>query len=165
VLYADYRYQWDQRTIGLTLAAVGVCSAVVQGGLVGRATAVFGAWRALQIGLFCGIAGFFIYGIADTTWLFLIGLPISALWGIAGPSAQGLMTSRVSPTEQGQLQGAISSLRGIGGLCGPLLFTQTFAAAVGPGHAKALSGAPFLLAALLLCGSLGAAWFLAPPRS
>jgi DHA1 family tetracycline resistance protein-like MFS transporter len=157
VLYTDYRYHWDARTIGLTLAAVGVCSAVVQGGLTGVATRKLGEWRALIVGLACGIAGFTIYGLAPSTYVFLLGLPVSALWGFAGPNSQALMTRRVAPGEQGQLQGALQSLRGIAGLCGPFLFTQTFALAVGPGQNMALSGAPFLLAALVLCVSLGMA--------
>jgi len=165
VLYADYRFHWDARTVGWILAGVGVCSAVVQGGLVGVATRKLGEWRALSFGLFCGFLGFVIYAVAPTTWLFLFGLPVSALWGFAGPNAQGLMTRRVSASEQGQLQGAISSLRGIAGLLGPFLFTQTFASVVGPNHPIAWSGAPFMLAALLLCAALGTAWTLAPARS
>ena len=66
------------------------------------------------------------------------------------------------PTEQGQLQGAISSLRGIAGLIGPFLFTQAFASALSLGSHAALSGAPFLLASLLLLGSFGTAWLLKP---
>ena len=165
VLYADYRFQWDERTVGLILAAVGVCSALVQGGLVGAATRKLGEWRALRFGLLCGFLGFVIYGLAPTTWLFLVGLPVSALWGFAGPNAQGLMTRRVSASEQGQLQGAISSLRGIAGLIGPFLFTQTFAAVVGPAHPIAWSGVPFVLAALLLCAALATAWAIAPARA
>jgi DHA1 family tetracycline resistance protein-like MFS transporter len=165
VLYTDYRFHWDERTVGWVLAAVGVSSTIVQGGLVGAATRRLGEWRALRFGLFCGFLGFLIYAIAPTTWWFLLGLPVSALWGFAGPNAQGLMTRRVSPSEQGQLQGAISSLRGIAGLLGPLLFTQTFASVVGPGHPIAWSGAPFMLAAILLCASLGTAWTIAPARN
>jgi DHA1 family tetracycline resistance protein-like MFS transporter len=157
VLYADYRFQWDAHTIGLTLAAVGICSAVVQGGLVRMVTRRIGEWRALILGLSCGVTGFAIYGLAPSAYVFLVGLPVSALWGFAGPNSQALMTRRVAPSEQGQLQGAMSSVRGIAGLCGPFLFTQTFAMAVGPGHNIALSGAPFLLAAVLLSISLGMA--------
>ena len=35
VLYAGHRYGWDETTFGLTLAFVGVCTATVQGALVG----------------------------------------------------------------------------------------------------------------------------------
>ena len=59
--------------------------------------------------------------------MFLIGVPVMALWGLAGPALQALMTRRVGPSEQGQLQGATASLQAIAGLIGPGIFTQTFA--------------------------------------
>jgi DHA1 family tetracycline resistance protein-like MFS transporter len=117
------------------------------------------------VGLACGAVGFVIYAFASTTSLFMLGIPMSALWGLAGPSAQGLMTRRVQPHEQGQLQGAISSLRGISGLIGPLIFTQTFALFVGPGRDPAWSGAPFLLAAATLICAFAAAAFASSPRA
>jgi DHA1 family tetracycline resistance protein-like MFS transporter len=70
--------------------------------------------------------------------------------GLVGPSAQGLMTSHVGPSEQGQLQGANSSIIGITGLIGPGLFTLTFASFIGSHRDWRLPGAPFLLAALLM---------------
>ena len=81
-----------------------------------------------------------------------------AFWGLAGPSAQSLMTSRVGQSEQGQLQGAIASLMGIAGLIGPVLFTETFALFIGPGVSWRIPGAPFLLASLLLLLAAGLAW-------
>jgi DHA1 family tetracycline resistance protein-like MFS transporter len=64
----------------------------------------------------------------------------------------------VAPTEQGRLQGASSSLRGIAGLLGPILFTQTFAVSIGSGATWHVPGAPFLLAATLLAAALAIAW-------
>ena len=54
---------------------------------------------------------------------FAAGIPIMSLWALYGPSAQGLMTRRVGPTEQGRLQGALSSVTGITGIIGPGLFS------------------------------------------
>jgi len=150
VLYADYRYHWDQRMVGLTLAGVGICSMIVQGGLVRPIVAKLGERRTLILGLCAGAIGFAIYGLAPTGETFWIGLPIMALWGLASPAAQGIMTRKVSPTEQGQLQGAIGSIMGITGILGPGLFTQTFAAFIGPAADLHLPGAPYLLAAVLL---------------
>jgi len=158
VLYAGYRYGWDAGMVGLTLAGVGVCGAIVQGGLVRPVVARFGERKAALTGLACGAVGFAIYGWAPVGELFWIGAPIMALWGFFMPSAQSLMTRHVSPSEQGQLQGAIHSLRGITGMVGPALFTLTFAAAISPGHAWTLPGAPFLLAAALLAGAWALAW-------
>ena len=158
VLYADHRYGWNERTVGLTLAFVGVCSGVVQAGLVGRIVGRIGERQALLVGLLTGAAGFAVYGAAATGALFWLGTPFIALWGISGPAAQGLMTRHVSASEQGQLQGANSSLRSLTGLIGPGLFTLTFASFISARRDWHLPGAPFLLAASLLIASLLLAW-------
>jgi DHA1 family tetracycline resistance protein-like MFS transporter len=158
VLYAGYRYHWEQRDIGITLATVGICSAVVQSLVIRPAVRWLGDRRALLLGLVFGGAGFAIFGLAPTGLLFWTGVPVMALWGLAGPTAQGLMSRRVSDSEQGRLQGASSSLRGITGMIGPLLFAFTFASFIDQGAAVQagwhLPGAPFLLAACLLAASL-----------
>ena len=163
VLYATYRYGWDELMVGLTLAFVGVCSGVVQAGLVGKIVSRIGERRTLLMGLLFGTAGFAVYGMAATGLLFWLGTPLMALWGISGPAGQGLMTRRVSPSEQGQLQGANSSVRGITGLIGPGLFTLTFASFIGARRDWNLPGAPFLLASLLLAAALVVAWRVTRP--
>ncbi len=165
VLYATYRYGWGARTLGLTLAAVGVCAAVVQGGMVGPIVARLGERKALLAGLLCGILGFATFGLAPAGAMFWLGIPLIALWGLSGPAAQGLMTRRVEASEQGHLQGAISSLRGISGLIGPGLFTLTFASFIGLRRDWQLPGAPFLLASLLLAGALFLAWRITRSQS
>lgn len=163
VLYVGYRYGWGERAVGLTLAAIGVFSVLVQGGLVRPAVRWLGERRALLAGLVCGSAGFVIYGLAPSGTAFWIGIPFMALWGLAGAASQGLMTRRVGGSEQGQLQGANSSVRGITELIGPGLFTQTFAFFIGAGSAWHLPGAPFLLAGLLLAAALALAWRVTRP--
>jgi DHA1 family tetracycline resistance protein-like MFS transporter len=158
VLYAGYRYHWDERAVGLTLAVVGVCTGIVQAGLIKPIVARFGERRALIAGLLFGTAAFAIYGLAATGAVFMIGVPVMALWGLSGPSAQGLMTRHVEPAAQGQLQGALQSLRGITGMIGPGLFTLTFATFIGSRSDWHLPGAPFLLAALLVAGAMMTAW-------
>ena len=150
VLYTQYRYGWDSRAVGLTLAAVGICTAIVSGGLVGPIVARLGERRAALTGLAFGAAAFSIYGGAPAGRLFLAGVPVMAFWALYGPSSQGIMSKRVAATEQGQLQGAIMGLRGLSGLVSPFIFTFTFATFIGPLATLNLPGAPFLLAALLL---------------
>ena len=154
VLYGDYRYGWTARAVGFALAAVGVASMIVQGGLVGPVVRRLGEPRALLVGLACGVLAFTIYGLAPTGTMFLLGIPVGALFGLSYPSLQGLMTRRVGPDEQGRLQGALASLMGIAGVIAPLLFTQTFAAAIGPFRELGAPGVPFLLAALLLVAAM-----------
>jgi DHA1 family tetracycline resistance protein-like MFS transporter len=158
VLYTGYRYGWDARAVGLVMAAMGVSGMIVSGALVQPVVLRFGERRTLLAALACGVAGFATYGVAASgRWVFA-GVPLQALWGMWGPSAQGIMTRRVDPTAQGRLQGANASLRGIAGLFGPALFTQIFATFIGPRAAWHLPGAPFLLAGALLALSMGIAW-------
>lgn len=158
VLYLGYRYGWGPSTVGLTLAVVGACAMVVQGGLVRPITARLGERRTLLLGLLCGAVGFSIYGLAPTGFFYYCGIPIMAFGGLAGPSAQTLMTRRVTSSEQGQLQGALGSLMGIAGLIGPAVFTETFAFFIGPRSDWHLPGAPLLLSALMLLVAAALAW-------
>ena len=158
VLYAGYRYDWDVQAVGLTLGIAGICSMIVQGGMVQLVVRRFGERRAVIIGLLLGTAGFLIFGLAATGSMFLLGIPFMSLWGLFGPSAQSLMTRHVGPTEQGKLQGAINSLRGIAGMLGPVLFTSIFAAFIETRQSFELPGAPFLLATVLLLGAVLLAW-------
>ncbi len=163
VLYTDYRYHWDARTVGFTLAAVGVFSAIVQGGLIRPGVKKMGERRALLLGLLCGAAGFAVYGLAPTPLLFCLGIPFGALWGFAGPSAQALMTQKVGPSEQGRLQGALAGLRGLTGMIGPPMFTSVFALFIGAHSPRPVPGAPFVLAAALLLAGFCVALIVAKP--
>jgi DHA1 family tetracycline resistance protein-like MFS transporter len=150
VLYATYRYGWDTRTVGLTLAMVGVCAMVVQGGAIGPIVRLLGERRALMLGLSCGALGFLIFGAAPTGVLCWLGIPVMALWGVAGAASQALMTRLVPPDRQGQLQGATASVQSLSQLVGPFVFTLTFAYFIGSSAPINLPGAPFLLASVLL---------------
>jgi DHA1 family tetracycline resistance protein-like MFS transporter len=149
-LYAIYRYDWNQLSIGISLMVVGVCAAVISGALTGRMVKNLGERRTLYIGQFFGTAGMFIAGLARTGAMFLASVPIISLWNISMPAAQGMMTHQVSEREQGELQGAISSLRSITFIIGPVLFSQVFGWFIAPNHRFHVPGAPFYLAALLL---------------
>jgi DHA1 family tetracycline resistance protein-like MFS transporter len=150
VLYATYRYGWDAATVGLTLAMVGICAMAVQGVAIGPIVRRLGERRALLLGLGCGAAGFLIFGIAPTGPLSWLGIPVMALWGVSGAALQALNTRMVTPEQQGQLQGATSSVQSVSQLLGPFLFTLTFAYFIGEEAPLKLPGAPFLLAAALL---------------
>ena len=150
VLYAAHRFAFDERSIGLALALAGVSSLIVQGGVIGRVVAALGEYRALLTGLFIGLLGQLLLGLAPTAPLFLAGIPVWSLFGLATPSLQAIASRSVGPTEQGQLQGALASLRSVATLITPVLYTQAFAAAIGPLAGLGLPGAAFLLSACLL---------------
>jgi DHA1 family tetracycline resistance protein-like MFS transporter len=158
VLYSTYRYSWNERDVGLGLLFAGVCSMVVQGALMGPVVKRIGDRAALLFGLVCGVVGFGVFGGAVHGTVFLAGIPFIALWGFAEPALQSMMTHRIGPEEQGRLQGAIASARGITGMVGPLLFTQVLRGAIDAGGR--MPGAPFVLAAGLVVLSFGWSLFL-----
>ncbi len=154
VLYAAYRYGWGYATVGAALALVGASNIIVQGLLVRRVVARFGERTALLIGIVSGTVGFVTWGLAPNSLLFMIAIIFYAPIGFVQPALQGLMTRRVGPSEQGQLQGINGSLLGLTGVIGPALFTLIFAFFISSQAPVNLPGAPFLLSALLMISSL-----------
>ena len=155
VLYTDYRYGWGPQTVGYSLGVVGLCTGIVQAVLVRRWMPWLGERRMMLTGVALLIVGYAVFGLAPQAWMFLAGIPFLCLGGLAGPSAQSMMTHQVDPREQGRLQGALSSLQSLAGIFGPALFANIFALFIGS-HAptRQLPGAAFLLAAVLALAGL-----------
>jgi DHA1 family tetracycline resistance protein-like MFS transporter len=97
-------------------------------------------------------------GLAATGPAFLAAIPLLALWGLAGPAAQALMTRRVGVDEQGRLQGAVTSFASATGIVAPFLFASALAAGVRDGARAEWPGAAFLIAALLLVAAAAVGW-------
>ncbi len=154
VLYADHRYAWGPQQVGWVLAMVGVFSVIVQVGLIKPVVKALGEKRTVIAGSLFGMLGFAWYGFAPTGMLFLAGIPVMALWGLASPATQALITRQVGPEVQGRIQGALMSLTSLAGIVGPALFAGTFAWFVGEQAPLALPGAPFLVASALLLVAL-----------
>ena len=163
VLWAGYQLGWDARQVGYALAMVGVLNVVVQGGIVRPLVQRLGERRAIAIGATAGAAGFFLYGIATSELAFWLGALVYCPAGLFNPSLLGLISRRVGPSEQGQVQGANSSLTGIAGMIGPALFTAAFSSAIAPGGAVHLPGIPFLIAAALFAAAGLTAWRASRP--
>src|SRR5688572_27125413 len=150
VLFADVRYDWGVTEVGYVLAAVGVCTAIVQAGLIGRIVKAVGERRALLIGQTAGLVGFTLYAVAGQGWLFLVGIPVMAFWGLANPAVQALATRDVAASEQGRLQGAFMSLGSLAGVFAPMMFATVFAKAIDTDGGGVFPGAPFLLSAAVV---------------
>lgn len=156
VLYMGYRFDWTIKQVGLLLAVAGIGQIIVQTGLVGRVVRAFGERRTMILGLSGGALGFFIQGIASSPPVYVLGVVTMCAWGFLNPALQGLMTRLVRPNEQGQLQGANSSLMGISNMVGPLIFAQVFATFIG--HREwHVPGAAFLLSSALLVAGIAVA--------
>jgi len=150
VLYVINRYGWSLRQLSYMLGAMGLCSALVGGLLTGPVVRRIGERRALMAGLCFGVTGFALFGLAPTGPVLLCAIPLMSLRGLADPALTALMTRRVQPSEQGRLQGAVSSLLGIAGLIGPTVYSESYAFFAAPYRGFNVPGAPFLISALLL---------------
>ena len=154
VLYTDYRYGWGPAENGLALALVGVMAAVVQGGLVRPTVGRLGERRTVVLGLSISLLGFVGYGLASEGWMLLAVIAVASLGAVAGPAIQGLVAGIVPSSEQGTVQGTLTSLLSLTSVVAPLLSGGLFAAFSGTGAVAELPGMPFFAGAVFLMVAL-----------
>ena len=151
VLYTGYRFHWDEVTNGTTLGLVGLMAVIVQGGLVRPIVSRFGARRVAILATLLSSVAFLGYGLSSQGWMIPIVIVFGAMGGLAGPAIQSIVAGQVPPSDQGKIQGALTSLIGLTSVVAPLIFTTglfgyfTSRSAVFP-----LPGAPFFLGSGLL---------------
>ncbi|MES2835601.1 MAG: TCR/Tet family MFS transporter [Pseudomonadota bacterium] len=160
VLYAAFRYDWGPWQVGLLLAGVGVLDMLVQGLLTGPVVARIGDRRTLILGLIGGTVGIALMGWAPTGLMFILAMLPNALWGLAMPTLQSLMTRRVGEDEQGQLQGANNSVASIAGVVSPLFFGWIYTLSTGQGASIHVPGLSFYLAAFVLMAAAVIGWLV-----
>jgi DHA1 family tetracycline resistance protein-like MFS transporter len=155
VLYTGYRYDWDAKTNGLALGLVGIMAVIVQGGLVRPFIKRFGERVAVTVGITVSAIAFMGYGLATQPWIIPGLIVFGAFGGLSAPAIQSLITRRVDESDQGKIQGALTSLSSVTNIIAPLFFTaglfKYFTSPVAPFE---LPGAPFLVGAILLLISL-----------
>ncbi|GAB3732668.1 TCR/Tet family MFS transporter [Spirosoma lituiforme] len=148
--YSMEKFKWDEKTVGLSLAAIGLSFAIVQGGLSRIIIPKLGQQRSVYIGLMFSAVGFLLFAIATQSWMMFAFMMVYAMGGIAGPSIQGIISNQVPANEQGELQGALTSLTSTTSIFGPLIMTNLFSYFTSPAAPIYLPGAPFYLASVLV---------------
>ncbi len=151
--FTMYRFKWDEKMVGISLAVVGVLVAAVQGGLTRVINPKLGNEKTLYTGLALYAFGMLLFGLASQSWMMFVFLIPYCLGGIAQPALQAVMAGKVPPNAQGELQGTITGLMSLAAIIGPLLMNNLFFYFT---HSQApiqLPGAPFLLAAVLMASS------------
>ena len=147
--YTMYKFNWTAEIVGYSLAVVGVLVAFVQGFLIRKIIPRLGQVKSIYLGMSFSALGLLLFGLASESWMMFAFLIPYCLGGIAGPSIQGVISSQVPANEQGELQGALTSLMSLGGVFGPLLMTNVFAFATAKNSTFHVPGAPFFLASCL----------------
>ncbi|SHF71320.1 TCR/Tet family MFS transporter [Flavisolibacter ginsengisoli] len=147
------RFNWSEQMLGLSLGVVGIMTMIVQGGLIRYINPKLGNEKSVYIGLAIYSIGMLAFAFADKSWMMFVFMVPYCLGGIAGPALQAILAGHVPPTEQGELQGALTSMISATSIVGPLVMTNLFAYFTKPGAPVHFSGAPFLLGSILLMGS------------
>ncbi|MDX1939787.1 MAG: TCR/Tet family MFS transporter [Saprospiraceae bacterium] len=143
------RFGWNEAWVGYSLGAVGLMVAIVQGGLIRIINPWLGQKNSVYIGLLLYAIGFFLFAFATQGWMMFAFLVPYCLGGIAGPAMQGIMSSQVPSNEQGELQGALTSLISVTTIIGPPFMTNLFAYFTGQHAPFYFPGAAFFAGAIL----------------
>lgn len=121
VLSGQDRFGWGPATVGLSLAAFGLLRALSQAFVTGPVTAGFGGHRAVVVGVVLDVGALLLLALATQGWMAFAAIPLLCLGRVATPALQALLSERVGPDRQGQLQGALVGLSGLVAAVGPLV--------------------------------------------
>jgi MFS transporter, DHA1 family, tetracycline resistance protein len=156
--FTMYKFDWNEKWVGYSLAFVGLTAAIVQGGLTRTLIPKLGNTKSIYLGLALYTLSFLMYAFANQSWMMFAITAVGALGGIATPALQAIMSNQVPANEQGELRGALTSLMSLTAIVGPLLMTTLFAYFTSTKSPIQFAGAPFMMAAIL---SLISLWLVA----
>jgi DHA1 family tetracycline resistance protein-like MFS transporter len=148
--FTVYKFNWNEKMIGISLGVVGVLVAFVQTWLMGKVHPILGNTKSIYIGLLFYSAGMFLFAFATQSWMMFVFLVPYCLGGIAGPALQATISGHVPPNAQGELQGILTSLMSLTSIIGPLMMTQLFNYFTHDSAPVKFAGAPFFLGGLLM---------------
>ncbi|MFT4772355.1 MAG: DHA1 family tetracycline resistance protein-like MFS transporter [Cryomorphaceae bacterium] len=158
--YTMYRFEWNEATVGYSLAVVGIVVAIVQGGLVKYVVRAIGEKLTVIVGMSLWSLGLILFASANREWMMFAYILPYCLGGVAAPTLQGIMSNLVPDTMQGRLQGILTSIMSLTSILGPPLMTYTFYIFSGENAIADFAGAPFAVGALMMIVAL--IWVLKP---
>ncbi len=144
------KFNWSESMVGYSLGLVGIMSALVQGLLIRIIIPKIGEYNTMITGIIFNICGCLLFSMASEGWMLLCFIIPYSLGGIAGPAIQGILSNQIPDNEQGQLQGALTSMMAATGIIGPLMMTSIFAYFTAENAPIYFPGAPFVTGAVLV---------------
>ena len=157
--YTMYRFNWNEKTVGISLGVIGVLVGVVQGGLIRWTNPKLGNEKSIYLGLALYTIGMILFSFAFESWMMFVFLIPYCLGGIAGPALQSVISGQVPANEQGEIQGTLASLMSASAIIGPPMMTNTFYFFTHKEAPFLLPGAPFYLGGLLMLISTVLAYY------
>ncbi|MGZ3657666.1 MAG: TCR/Tet family MFS transporter [Bdellovibrionota bacterium] len=158
ILYTETRFHWTSLQEGISLALVGVLATVAQGWLTGVAVPRIGEHRTVILGAIGLGIGYALFGLATSGWMMYAILVATSVFWISNPALQSLLTKKVPPQDQGELQGSLASLTSLSSIINPLATTKIFALVTAAGAGGWLLGAPYFFAAVMSFLALPLLW-------
>lgn len=148
--FTMYRFHWTEKMVGISLGIIGLLVGIVQGGLIRWINPRLGNERSIYIGIGLYTLGMFLFASATQSWMMFLFLIPYCLGGIAGPALQSVISSQVSPSEQGEIQGTLTSLMSASSIIGPPLMSSVFYFFTHKDAPFQFAGAHFVLAGVLM---------------
>jgi len=148
--FTMYKFNWDEKMVGISLGVIGLLVALVQGVLIRWVNPWLGNEKSIYAGFFLYSLGMLLFTFANQSWMMFIFLIPYCLGGIVGPALQAVISIQVPETEQGKIQGTLTSLMSASAIVGPPLMTGIFYYFTKEQTPFEFAGAPFLLASILM---------------
>lgn len=157
--FTMYQFKWDERMVGISLGVIGLLVGIVQGGLIRWINPKLGNERSIYVGMALYTIGMFLFSSATEGWMMFVFLVPYCLGGIAGPALQAVISTQVLPSEQGEIQGTLTSLMSASAIIGPPLMSSVFYYFTHKEAPFLFAGAPFVLGGILMLVSTIIAYF------
>jgi MFS transporter, DHA1 family, tetracycline resistance protein len=148
--YTMYRFNWNEKMVGLSLGLIGLLVGIVQGVLIRWINPRLGNEKSIFVGLALYSIGMLLFAMADQSWMMFVFLIPYCLGGIAGPAIQAIIASKVDPSEQGEIQGTMTSLISASTIIGPPMMSTVFYFFTHKEAPFLFAGAPFVLGCILM---------------
>ncbi len=148
--YTKYKFNWSDSWVGLSLSMFGIFVALVQGGLIRYTIPLFGEKKSVYLGFTLYALGLLLFAFATETWMMFLFIIPYCLGGLGGPALQGIIANQVASNEQGELQGALTSVMSVTSILGPLMMNNLFAYFTSDSAPFKFAGMPFVVGAILV---------------
>lgn len=119
-MWSRRQFGWGPEQNGWLFAGIGVLSAIIQGGLMGRLARRFGEGRLVVQGAVALAVGLALIPFADELWLLIVAMA-SATYGfsVVSPALNSAISLNAGDDEQGTVMGIARSVTTMSRVLGP----------------------------------------------
>jgi len=127
-MWTRREFNWGPEQNGYLFAFLGIISAMIQGGLIGRLSKKFGEGKLVIIGALCLGVGIGLIPLCSTVPMLMGATTILAIgFALSTPSLNSLISFEAGETERGGVMGASRSAATLARVLGPILAGILFA--------------------------------------